>query len=85
MTRRRAFLGPFITYFSNFLILFPVLIGPTCVFNYTSLGTISSKPKKSEIRALQTQLRDKPLNLVAAPKANGSLEDLGVKPDEGID
>lgn len=34
---------------------------------------------------MQTRLRDKPSEIKVVPQANGSIEELNVRPDEGIE
>lgn len=43
-----------------------------------SLGTMALKSRKSEIQAMQTQLRNKPSDTLVAPEAIRSLEELGI-------
>lgn len=47
------------------------------------LGMMAPKPKKSEIQAMQCQLRDESLGTPAATEASGSLKDLGFLLDVG--
>lgn len=48
-------------------------------------GTMAPIPKKNEIQTLQTRLCDEPSDIEATAQASGSMEMLGVHPDEGIE
>lgn len=57
------------------------------MYNYILLisGTMASRSKKDEIRAMQTQLRDEPSDTEVSPQASRSVKQLNVNPDEGVE
>lgn len=52
-----------------------------CAYIVVFVDTIGPRPKCDEIEALHNRLRDK----LTESKANGSIEELGVRPDKGIE
>lgn len=50
-----------------------------------SSGTMAPKSRKSEIQAMQTQLRNEPSDTPVAPEAIRSLEELGIQLDSVVE
>lgn len=55
------------------------------MLNVYVLGTMASKPRHDELRAMQKRLRDEILGEKDASKTSGLVEELSIRPDPDTD